>query len=126
MNWIDEVAAAEQLEHERWGDIPCCIYCDSSNVYKLNSADKVGRNPRLLWKCRKCHRQYTVRIGTILNDTRAPLAVWLVAIEGVRSGNKITPRRFAALTGICEKSAYRLLKTVRAVNGQWLSVPAKA
>jgi transposase-like protein len=35
-----------------------------------------GRNKRFLWRCRDCKEQFTVRIGTVFEDSRIPLKIW--------------------------------------------------
>src|SRR5271155_1536945 len=75
----DETAAVELFEEIRWGNDPHCLYCNSANVYKMTDAETGGRSKRFLWRCRDCRKQYTVRIGTIYNETRMPLRHWAYA-----------------------------------------------
>lgn len=75
----NEQAAAEFLERKRWGDAPCCPECGSVAVYKM--ATRTGeRNKRLLWRCRDCGKQYTVRTGTVLAESLVPLRKWCRAM----------------------------------------------
>src|SRR6266850_6041205 len=74
----DELAAVEFFEEQRWGDSPCCPHCKDKNVYKMTDRDGT-RNKRYLWRCRACSEQYTVRIGTVYEETRLPLRHWAYA-----------------------------------------------
>ncbi len=65
----DELAAVEFLEHQRWGANPCCVKCGSIEVYKMTDAKTGERNKRFLWRCRDCKEQYTVRIGTVYEES---------------------------------------------------------
>jgi transposase-like protein len=84
----DETAAVELFEEIRWGDTPCCVHCGSINVYKMTDAETGGRSRRFLWRCRDCRKQYTVRIGTIYNETRLPLRHWAYAFWRASTSKK--------------------------------------
>jgi transposase-like protein len=75
----DETAAVEFLESQRWGNTPACIKCGSVEVYKMTDAKTGGRNRRFLWRCRDCKEQYTVRIGTVYEESRIELRHWCYA-----------------------------------------------
>src|SRR5262245_17792552 len=73
----DELAAVEFLEEQRWGTSPSCVHCTSANVYKMtNAKDETKRNARFLWRCHDCKRQYTVRVGTVYEESRIALKHW--------------------------------------------------
>ena len=46
------------------------------NVYKMSDAKTGKRNERFLWRCRDCKEQYTVRIGTVYEESRIELRHW--------------------------------------------------
>ena len=75
----DELAAVEFFEKQRWGDTPYCVSCGSVDVYKMVDAKTGDRNKRYLWRCRDCKQQYTVRIGTVYEESRIPLRHWAYA-----------------------------------------------
>src|SRR5438874_7406098 len=72
----DEVLAFELFEKQRWGRDPACLHCGAGNVYQMKDGGTERRNYRYLWRCRDCNRQYTVRIGTIYEESRIPLRHW--------------------------------------------------
>jgi transposase-like protein len=76
----DETAAVEFIERRRWGDCPHCPRCGATNVYKMMDAKTGGRNKRYLWRCRSCKQQYTVRIGTVFEESLLPLRHWCYAL----------------------------------------------
>ncbi|MGL4387841.1 MAG: transposase [Brevinema sp.] len=55
----------------RWGDKLCCPYCNSDKVYKLSKGG---------YKCISCDRIYTVKIGTLFENSKLPLKKWFIAI----------------------------------------------
>jgi transposase-like protein len=75
----DELAAVEFLEKQRWGDTPACVKCGSVDVYKMRDAKTGERNKRFLWRCHDCKEQYTVRIGTVYEESRIGLRHWCYA-----------------------------------------------
>jgi len=111
----DEAAAVEFIERKRWPNGAACPHCGSVAVYPMKDKDG-GRSKRFLWKCREkeCGKQFTVRIGTVFEDSRVPLRFWVLAFYRICSSKK----GFSALqlkreTGLTYKSAWFLLHRVR-------------
>jgi transposase-like protein len=84
----DETAAVEFFEKQRWGETPCCVHCGSIDVYKMLDRKTGERNKRFLWKCNDCGRQYTVRIGTVYEETRMPMRHWAYAFWRMATSKK--------------------------------------
>ena len=83
----DETAAVEFFERQRWGNSPVCLHCQNTNVYKMTGRAG-GRNKRYLWRCRACGEQYTVRTGTIYEDSKLPLRHWAYGFWRVCASKK--------------------------------------
>ena len=83
----DEAAAVAFLEKYRWGSTPTCVHCESRDVYQMEDASG-QRSKRYLWRCRTCGKQYTVRIGTVMEHSHIPLRHWVYAIWQVVSCKK--------------------------------------
>src|SRR5450759_2717457 len=75
----DELTAVEFFEAQRWGNTPACMKCGSVDVYKMRDAKTDERNKRYLWRCHDCKEQYTVRIGTVYEESRIELRHWAYA-----------------------------------------------
>jgi len=84
----NELAAVEFFERKRWGDTPRCVHCESKNVYKMVDEKTGERNKRFLWKCRDCGKQGTIRIGTVLEESRIPLRHWAYAFWRASTSKK--------------------------------------
>ena len=109
----DELAAVEFVEEQRWGTRPSCPHCANLNVYKMTDRDGT-RNKRFLWRCRDCAEQYTVRIGTVYEDSRLPLKHWCYAFWRVSSSKKgVSAREIQRHCQITHKSALFLMHRVR-------------
>ena len=63
----DEDACREMLESLRWPNGPACNRCGAIG-------DRIGRvATRGLWRCNDCGNQFSVRVGTVLQDSHLPL-----------------------------------------------------
>lgn len=109
----DEDAAVRFLEAQRWGDSPACPHCGSEHVYQMQDS-KGGRNKRYLWVCRACTKQYTVRIGTVFEDSRIPLRHWCYAFWAACASKKgVSALQISRMTGVSYKSALFMMHRVR-------------
>jgi len=84
----DELAAVELFEKLRWGKTPACVHCGSVGVYKMLDAETGQRSKRYLWRCHDCKRQYTVRIGTVYEESRLHLRHWAYAFWRASTSKK--------------------------------------
>lgn len=110
----DETAAVEFLEKQRWGNSPCCVLCGSADVYAMKDRKTGGRNKRFLWFCRDCKEQYTVRIGTIYEESRIELRHWCYAFWRAATSKKgVTALEIKRHCQISYKSALFLMNRIR-------------
>lgn len=110
------VAATEFLERRRWGDTPACPWCGSVSVYQMKDAKTGERNADMRWRCheRECHKQFTVRTGTVFEDSRIPLQHWCLAFWLMSAGKKgVSAKQIQRQTGLSYKSALFLAHRVR-------------
>ncbi len=92
----------------RWPDGVTCPHCGASGPYFLKT--------RRIWKCKRkeCTKQFSLKVGTILQDSRLPLDKWLLAIWIVANGKgPITSRRIHRSIGVTQKTAWFMLKRIR-------------
>jgi transposase-like protein len=72
------------FEAIRWPKGADCAHCGSSNVIRLQ-----GKSTRLgVFKCRECRKPFTVKVGTILEDSHIPLRKWAIAFHMMCSSKK--------------------------------------
>jgi transposase-like protein len=110
----DELTAVEFFEQQRWGNTPCCVRCGSVDVYQMKDAKTGERSKRFLWRCRDCKEQYTVRIGTVYEESRIPLRHWCYAFWRACTSKKGVSA--LEITRQCEmsyKSALFLMNRIR-------------
>jgi len=104
----DEDAAHDYIVQMRWPAGVCCPRCGSTAVTYIKT--------RKLWKCKDCveRKQFSVRVGTIFEDSKLKLGHWLVAIwQLVNCKNGISSYELARALGITQKSAWFMLHRAR-------------
>ncbi|HEV3279885.1 MAG TPA: IS1595 family transposase [Terriglobia bacterium] len=120
----NEDVAVEFFELQRWGDKPVCVWCQSVNVYKMTDAKTGKRNKRYLWRCRDCHKQYTVRIGMVWEETRLPLRHWCYAFWRASTSKKgVAALEIMRHCQITYRSALFLLNRIRFAMAPDASTP---
>ncbi len=110
-----ENQAREFLEKLRWPNGPVCPHCGCCDIYTLKA--KQGSKhpvPPGVYKCAACREKFTVRIGTVLEDSKLPIAKWLMAIHLMTSSKKgISSHQIARECGITQRSAWFLNHRIR-------------
>src|SRR5437868_6957169 len=122
--FTDEQAARAFLESKLWPTGPVCPHCDCREISKLSG--KEGSKYRVVpgtYKCKRCLKKFTVRIGTILEESKIPLRKWLMAIHLMTSSKKgVSSHQIARECGITQKSAWfmnhRIRKAMELPNGE--------
>ena len=80
----------------------------------MTDAKTGERNKRFLWRCRDCKEQYTVRIGTVYEESRIPLKHWAYAFwRGATSKKGVSALEIKRHCQISYKSALFLMNRIR-------------
>ena len=82
-NWSED-QAREYFESRRWPNGPACVHCGSVNVYRMQGE---SFRPGLL-RCRDCEGQFSVTVGTVMEDSHLPLSVWAKAFHFMTTAKK--------------------------------------
>jgi transposase-like protein len=107
-----EEAAFVWVESQLWPNGPVCPHCQATG-------EKIGRltgkTTRIgLRKCYACRKPFTVRIGTIFEDSHLPLRLWLQAIHLLCASKKgISTRQLQRMLGCGMKTAWHLGHRIR-------------
>jgi transposase-like protein len=110
----DEVAAVEFMESKRWNGTPACPRCGDTDVYQMRDRVSGERNKRFLWLCRGCRRQFTVRVGTVFEDSKIELRHWCFAFWAACAGKKgVSALQIRRQCQISYKSALFLMHRIR-------------
>jgi len=107
----NEEAAYSFVESLLWPNGPVCPHCGGKEkIGKLN-----GKSYRPgLYKCYTCRKPFTVKIGTIFEDSHIPMRLWLQAIFTMASSKKgISSNQLHRTLGITLKSAWFMSHRIR-------------
>lgn len=107
----NEEAAYEYVESILWPKGPVCPHCGSAHrIGKLK-----GKSTRIgLYKCYVCRKPFTVKIGTIFEDSHIPLDVWVSAIYLICASKKgISSNQLHRTLGVSLKSAWFMSHRIR-------------
>src|SRR5207248_1993440 len=102
----------------RWPGEIRCPNCDSKDIGKLvvvaESKGKALKNPRRVWNCKSCRKQFTVKVGTIFEDSPLGLDKWLPATWMiVNAKNGTSSCELARSLGVTQKTAWFMLHRIR-------------
>ena len=110
----DEAAAFAYVEAELWHNGPVCPHCggvERISSIKPNPDKKVRMGLKF---CGQCRRQFTVRVGTIFEDSHLPMTKWLQAIYLICTSKKgISAHQLHRTLEITYKAAWFLGHRVR-------------
>ncbi len=104
----NEQSCRDYLQNARWGDNSTCPKCGvvDGKIYKL-------KDTRLL-KCALCRQPFSVRVGTVFEDSAIPLQSWFLAVYLATSLKKgICSVQLAKYLGMTQKSAWHMLHRIR-------------
>jgi transposase-like protein len=113
--FINEDAARSFIEARVWPNGPICPHCGSVEAYVLCGKEG-SKNPvrKGVYKCKSCRKQFTVRIGTIFEDSKLPFTKWLITIHLMTSSKKgISSLQISRELGITVKSAWFMTQRIR-------------
>lgn len=103
----DEDRAFEFVKQLRWpdGDV-ACPRCGEMDPYFLST--------RRIWKCRGCRKQFSLKVGTIFEDSPISWDKWLPAVWLIaNSKNSISSHELARALQVTQKSAWFMLHRIR-------------
>ena len=97
----------------RWEDgSPVCPRCNAAQ----ESAITTGFKTQKRWKCYSCRKQFTVKVGTIFEDSPLGLDIWIIALWMLcNCRNGVSSYEIGRATGIAQKSAWFVLQRLRFV-----------
>ena len=102
----EEQIAVDHFTAIRWKGGAFCPYCKSVRVYHF--ADR--RNH----KCGACRKRFSIKVGTIFEDTKIPLRTWIFAIWLITSHkNGIASTHLSNALNVTQKTAWFMTQRLR-------------
>jgi transposase-like protein len=110
-----EEKARAYLERLRWPDGPVCPHCGAAGPYRLTARPE-SRSPVRpgVLKCKACRKQFTVKVGTIFEDSHIPLSKWVIAIHLLCASKKgMSAHQLHRMLGVTYKTAWFMAHRLR-------------
>jgi transposase-like protein len=103
----DHLVCINFVANLRWADgEPVCPNCQGKEHSFLST--------RLIWKCKSCKKQFSVKYNTIFEDSPLGLDKWLTAIWMIANcKNGVSSYEIHRAIGITQKSAWFMLHRIR-------------
>jgi transposase-like protein len=90
----------------RWPDGVTCPHCESQDCAFVSS--------RRIWQCKGCRKQFSVKVGSIFEDSPIPLSKWLPAMWLlVNCKNGVSSYEIARDLGVTQKTAWFMMHRLR-------------
>ena len=102
----DEQSAIDHLTAIRWKDGAFCPHCGSVKVYHFSD--------QRTHKCGDCRKRFSIKVGTIFEDSKIELRKWFMAIWLLTSHKKgIASTQLAKDIGVTQKTAWFMTQRLR-------------
>jgi transposase-like protein len=103
--FADPMACLEIVSRARWPKGPVCPRCGSQELSFIKT--------RRTWTCLGCRKQFSVKVGTILEDSAIGLDKWLAAMWLVANhGNGISSYEVARDLEVTQRTAWFMLHRI--------------
>ena len=104
--FADPDNASNFLSQLRWPNGVECPECAGRELSYLST--------RRLWKCKACKKQFSVKVGSLMEDSPIGLDKWLAAIWLIANAkNGISSHELHRSLGVTQKTAWFLLHRIR-------------
>jgi transposase-like protein len=101
-----EQACRDYLEAIRWNGHITCPHCSSDRVHKFTDGK--------LYFCSACRKQFTVKVGTIFEDSHTPLRKWFFAVFIIVAHRKgISSLQLSRDLQVTQKTAWYMNHRIR-------------
>jgi transposase-like protein len=105
-HFSDEQVCIDTIAALRWPEGVVCPACGHQEHYYLKTQKR--------WKCKDCNRQFSVKLGTIFEDSPLGLDKWLLAMWMIANcKNGVSSYEIHRAIGVTQKSAWFMLHRIR-------------
>ena len=104
--FADKDNAHNYLAAIRWPDGVVCPRCGVEGPTFLKK--------RRVWKCKGCRKQFSIKVGTVFEDSPIGLDKWLTAMWMIANcKNGVSSHEIARAVGVTQKTAWFMLHRLR-------------
>src|SRR5437667_83072 len=99
--FADEDKAVAYVAERRWPEGVTCPHCGCKEVGFVKT--------RRIWQCKNkdCGEQFSVKVGSVMEDSPIPVGKWMVAFWlAANAKNSISSCEIARAVGVTQKTAW--------------------
>lgn len=118
-DYSDEDKARALFESWRWPNGPICPHCQHNEIYKLKGKEG-SKSPvaKGVYKCSACRKQFTAKVGTVLEDSHIPYSKWLMGMFILCASKKsISAHQMHRMLKVTYKTAWFMCHRIRYAMG---------
>src|SRR6266700_3030521 len=102
----DPIVCLDAVSKAKWPKGPECPRCESKRLSFLRT--------RLMWKCLECRKQFSVKVGTIFEDSPIKLDKWLCTMWLLANcKNGVSSYEIARDIKVTQRTAWFMLHRIR-------------
>jgi transposase-like protein len=102
----DPMVCLEAVSKVKWSNGPECPRCSNKRLSFIKT--------RLMWTCLECRKQFSVKVGTIFEDSAVGLDKWLTAMWMLGNcKNGVSSYEIARSLQVTQKTAWFMLQRIR-------------
>lgn len=106
----NEESARKYFELKRWNGHVRCPHCGSDHITECKDGKPMP------YRCKTCRKFFSVRFGTILEESKLPLHKWLMCMYLLATSRKgISSVQVSKILGVTQKTAWFLCHRIREV-----------
>src|ERR1039457_4259130 len=119
----DEQTCINAVAYLRWEDgSPVCPKCNAAQ----GERNPHGLAKQKRWKCYQCYKQFSVKVGTIFEDSPISLSKWLPAMWLlVNCKNGVSSYEVSRDLGLSQQAAWFVLQRVRHIFKDTTVIPMR-
>src|ERR1019366_10585822 len=97
-DFSDPELCLDTVSQARWPNGPACPRCDCQEISFLKT--------RRIWACLGCRKQFSVKVGTIFEDSAISLGKWLTAMWLVANYRNVSSYAVARELEVTQRTAW--------------------
>lgn len=102
----DEQSCIDHFTAVRWKHGEYCPYCGGAKVYHFSD--------RKAHKCQACKARFSIKVGTIFEDSKIPLRKWFTAVFMMTTHKKgVSSLQLSRDLGVTQKTAWFMMHRIR-------------
>jgi transposase-like protein len=102
----DEKTCLRFIEDNRWKDGIKCVHCGMDKIHRFKDGKR--------FECASCKERFTVKVGTIFQNSKLPLIKWFIAMYYLGGHNKgISSYDLAEDIHVTQGTAWYMMQRIR-------------